>query len=311
MYFDAARRQTLLDGPDTANDYFEVDHITYQALPLDPQNWEKGIGINSSVFRARAQDDDDPRYVVKVCNFGEEISVPWVVRRRKRFSREISAMQTARDLGKENLVVMLLGHGAIRMSRGDRTHQCFVMEAADRTLNEHLSGAALFTMQQRVLLCVDLLRCVKALHDIGVYHRDLKPENIFFIGNQWKVGDLGLVGFRGEDAELDGREKIGPPKWMSPEAFNRAYCLLRADNAFIDRVLDDRSDVYQLGKLWWYVMQGDIPNGCLHSRDLVYGSSELYGVFLKPMLQYRRSERPTLNQLERKLAPLMRSYTIA
>lgn len=311
MYFAWDRRQTFLDGPQTNRDYFEIDHVTYQALPLDAQEWWKGIGINSSVFRAKSQDSDEGAdFVVKVCNYGEEVEAPFLVARRERFRREIYAMRMARDSGKGHLVISLLGDGLIETA-DKRMQRCFLMEAADHTLEDHLSGEQEFSLQQRFVLCADLLRAVNALHEIGIYHRDLKPENILFAGNQWKIGDLGLVGFRDEDAELDSREKIGPLRWMSPEAFNKAYCLQRPDNGFIDRILDDRSDVYQLGKLWWYIMQGDIPNGCLRSKDLVHGCPNMYSIFLKPMLRYQRLERPTLAQLEGNLEPLMRTFAAA
>jgi serine/threonine protein kinase len=306
MYF--RRERTLLNGVSTPHDYFEIDNATYQALPLDFNDPYKGIGINSSVFRARPE--DGPEEIVKICNYGEEGTNERLVARRRRFYREIEAMERAVTEGKENLVVRLLGDGFVRMRNDNRTHKCFLMESADRTLDEHLGGKEAFTLQQRLLLCIELLRAVRALHEIGVYHRDIKPENIFLVGDRWKIGDLGLIGFRGQDADL-AREKIGPPTWMAPEAFNKAYCLLRDDNTFIDRNLDERSDVYQIGKLSWYILQGDIPNGCLKSRDLVHAGEQIYGSFLKPMLRYRQQERPTLSDVENNLAPLMRLHSLA
>lgn len=310
MYFHRDTHRVQLHGAWTRRDYFEINHITYLALPLDDADIDKGIGINSSVFRARPADGEGGTHIVKVCNYNDENTNPHVMRRRARFSREIEAMRLALEHGKDDSVVRLLGNGSVVLGKY-RTHRCFLMEAANATLAEHLGGEERFTMQQRLLLCVELLRSVRALHDIGVYHRDIKPENVLSIGGHWKIADLGLVGFRDDDANWEGREKIGPPKWMSPEAVNKAYCLLRDDNDFIDRELDEHSDVYQIGKLSWYILQGDIPNGCLLSRDLVHGGDQMYGTFLKPMLGYRRPDRPTLKQVEERLRPLMRLYSIA
>jgi serine/threonine protein kinase len=120
---------------------------------------------------------------------------------------------------------------------------------------------------------------------------------------------LGLARFRQDDTEAESREKIGPPKWMSPEAFNKAYYVSRPANNFIDRCIDERSDVYQLGKVCWHIIQGDIPNGCLKSKDLVEGGGHLFGSFLKPMLRYQRIERPLLSELGERLAPLIQAHS--
>jgi hypothetical protein len=97
---------------------------------------------------------------------------------------------------------------------------------------------------------------------------------------------------------------------MSPEAFNKAHCIQRAENGFIDRRLDERSDVYQLGKLCWHIIQGDIPNGCLKSKDLVEGGQSLFGSLLKPMLRYQRCERPLLSEVEANLVPVIRQHSL-
>jgi serine/threonine protein kinase len=260
---------------------------------------------------------------LKICNFAEESNGAKIVARRSRFDREINAMKLALEQGKGNLVVNIVKDGIIELaeshSRFPNQHEqplpkkhfkCFLMELADCTLDTYLDKNLEITLQQRLLLCSGLLQSIAALHDIGIYHRDIKPENIFCFGNTWKIGDLGLVEFRGSDAEIDTREKIGPPKWMSPEAFNKAYCLLRPDSEFIDRTLDDRSDVYQLGKLCWHVLQGDIPNGCLKSKDLVIAGDDVYGTFLKPMLRYRQAERPLLRDIGIALSPILRKHSL-
>lgn len=312
MRFDFESGHVILHGVDTRWDYFDIENVSYQALPLD-ENSEKGLGINSSVFRAvRADSDGSDVLIVKVCNFADGGTNLKAITRCKRFQREIQAMQRSLDAGKHNLVVQLKGAGTVRVKWkwGERTHQCFLMEPAKLDLDEFLKKETAISLQQRLSLCADLIRSVRALHDIGVYHRDIKPQNILRCEDGWKIGDLGLVGFRDDDSVVDSREKIGPPRWMSPEAFNKAYYIQRTDNTFIDRQLDERSDVYQLGKVCWHIIQGDIPNGCLLSKDLVTGDESLFGSFLKPMLRYQRAERPLLSEVEDRLAPLLRRHSI-
>lgn len=313
MYLDPRTRCVVLNGVDTRWDYFDVDNVTYQALPLR-ENSDAGLGINSSVFRALPGGGSEASgLVVKVCAFADESPNVKHIARRKRFMREIEAMELSLAKGKHNLVVRIKGKGEVRVDiqkRGKRTHQCFLMEPARKDLGEYLAEETDISFQQRLLLCASLIRSVRALHDIGVYHRDIKPGNVLMCEEGWKIGDLGLVAFRGDDSEAETREKIGPPTWMSPEAFNKAYCVQRQQNSYIDTRLDERSDVYQLGKLCWHIIQGDIPNGCLKSKDLVEGGQSLYGSFLKPMLRYQRCERPLLTEVEASLTPLIRQHSI-
>jgi serine/threonine protein kinase len=249
--------------------------------------------------------------VVKVCNYAKESVNPKIVARRDRFFREIDALELALEKGKQNLVVVFKGSGEIvaKSKYGKSTFPCFLMEAASSDLKEYLDAEIDISLQQRLVLCGDLIRSVHALHDIGIYHRDIKPENILLCEDGWKIGDLGLARFRQDDTEAESREKIGPPKWMSPEAFNKAYYVSRPANNFIDRCIDERSDVYQLGKVCWHIIQGDIPNGCLKSKDLVEGGGHLFGSFLKPMLRYQRIERPLLSELGERLAPLIQAHS--
>jgi serine/threonine protein kinase len=317
MRFVSENRRVELHGVETFKDYFEVDNVTYQALPLDEKDSTKGLGINSSVFRAvEAEAGGPPSLVLKVCNFADDSNGKTPVARRERFRREIRALQLSLEHGKENLVVRLKGVGKVRVSwmfrerTRERTHQCFLMEPAELNLGEYLEKEKEISLQQRLSLCADLIRSVRALHEIGVYHRDIKPENVLRCDEGWKIGDLGLVGFRDDDSEAESREKIGPPRWMAPEAFNKAFCILRSNNGFIDRKLDERSDVYQLGKVCWHIIQGDIPNGCLKSKDLAAGDQTIYGNLLKPMLRYQRAERPTLSEVETQLIPILKRHSV-
>jgi len=145
MRFASENKRVELHGVDTFDDYFEVDNVTYQALPLDEKDSTKGLGINSSVFRAvEAESNDSPSLVVKVCNFADDSRGEKPAARRDRFKREIRAMQLSLQHGKENVVVRLRGVGEVRVNwmykerTRKRMHQCFLIEPAEQNLGEYL-----------------------------------------------------------------------------------------------------------------------------------------------------------------------------
>lgn len=106
-------------------------------------------------------------------------------------------------------------------------------------LNETLQGLKhrreSMTLEQALVLFIDVATCLVGLNNNNICHRDLKPENIFLYtdtNNQLraKVGDLGLA----KNLEVRMTEAPrGTPYFMAPEQF--------------DYNADIRSDMYALG----------------------------------------------------------------
>lgn len=107
---------------------------------------------------------------------------------------------------------------------------------------------------------IHLLRQVcDALHEAhsqGIIHRDIKPSNIFAAhrGGRHDVAkllDFGLakpVNHSSDDAELTGEGMIsGSPRYMSPE------------QAVGETEPDQRSDIYSLGAVAYFIMTGRPP----------------------------------------------------
>lgn len=86
----------------------------------------------------------------------------------------------------------------------------------------------------------------------NIVHRDIKPENIMITrAGQTKIADLGLAkSMNGQNPELDLTETgtgLGSPKYMAPE---------QAHNA---KTADQRSDIFALGGVLYFLLTGEAP----------------------------------------------------
>jgi len=278
-------------------EYCNIDAVDYVITSLDDNNLDAGIGVNGSVFTAvRADSRDEPGHSVfalKVCRYNRNAP------QARRFDREIKAMNLA---AKSNLqfVVKYYADGTCSVSSnngGIETHQAILMEKAEMDLKQYLEGNEI-QIKQRFLLCYKILQALKELHDIGVYHRDIKPENVLFMGNDCKLGDLGLIRFRDEDDSCDGSdEKIGPAGFMCPEAINKKYSIRHKGDSLVTWQVEGKSDVYQVAKLIWCILFGSIPNGIVKGSDLgeIKKHDYLYGNYFKKCLLYNQISRPSIS----------------
>lgn len=300
MYYDNTNKIICLDD-DIMRNYFQVLH-TDKILTELYEDAESGKGKNSSVFLATDPNNEEPEYVVKFCNYHDHLTTRAAEKKRMRFEREIRSLREALDHKKADFLLSIVDHGTERI--GDYSFMYYVMEKADGDLSQFLEVEKL-TIQQKVILCDGLLQALKALHSLGIYHRDLKPDNIFFKGNQWKIGDLGFIAFRDDDFDLDGRtERVGPAGLMSPEATNKHRAIRDNPEFIIDCSIDNMSDIFQLGNLFWFIFQGDVPTGQVFIDDFRVGDEEIFSNILFPMLQYAKQRRPQIPELDKAFEPI-------
>jgi eukaryotic-like serine/threonine-protein kinase len=139
--------------------------------------------------------------------------------------------------------------------------------AADGTyyyVMEYLPGLSLAELVERygalpparvVYLLRQVCGALREAHAAGLIHRDIKPSNIFAarrggIDDVAKLLDFGLVrpSARTRLAHLSAEgEILGTPLFMSPE------------QATAGRELDERSDIYSLGAVAYYLLTGRPP----------------------------------------------------
>lgn len=109
---------------------------------------------------------------------------------------------------------------------------------------------------------------------------------------------MGLIDDRNREYTLDDyREKIGPMGFLSPEAINKTFGDWSRMPQKEQREICEKSDIYQLGMLAFFVLQGEVPVGCIARSDFVEqsGHQEDFLSIIRNMLQFRKSRRPALN----------------
>jgi serine/threonine protein kinase len=269
-----------------------------------------GKGKNSSVYRAVDPNGDDEDLIIKFCQYHNLIRGTLAEEKRRRFIREIDAVKLATSLKCDKYLIGVVNDGYYPLSP-DCAIPYYVMEEADFDLGDYLEKTEL-SVQQKLLLFFKIMKAMQALHSINLYHRDLKPDNIFSVDGEWKLGDLGFASFRDDDLMFDGfNQKIGPAGLMSPEATNKLLANRNYPNFGGDCDIDAKSDVYQLGNIFWFIMQGDIPTGQLLMDDYRGEDPEVYEKILYPMLQHAKSRRPSILDVLQHCEPIFKRHGVA
>lgn len=118
------------------------------------------------------------------------------------------------------------------------------------------------------------------------------------------------MAFRDEDELYDKKnEFIGPKGWLSPEAMNK---YLSYDDSMykFDCKIDHQSDIFQLGKIFWYILQGNVPIGGISRSDFFDRREEVYSL-LKYMLNHSKKKRPlTIDYVINDLKQIIQKYSL-
>lgn len=283
------------------------DNVDYVLSPLS-EDYGRSKGGNSNVFKITDPQTEEV-LIIKFCKY--DVNAPTVpvnnIKRIARFGREIEALIISKQNEFQNVIQYFFDD---YREIGNKKFHYYVMEKADDDLTNYLDTNDI-SEQQRFLLCIQILNGIKELHSKEIYHRDIKPDNILFVNKVWKVGDLGLVDHRNSDFDIQEiGERIGPIGWLSPEAANKYLNEgeSKANKFEFDCSIDAYSDIFQLGKLFWYIFQGNIPIGQIKKSDFKLKDKEIFDI-LYTMLNHSKT-RPTLQEVEAGFQLRYSSYAI-
>ncbi len=282
--------------------FIEYDEKTYLLKNIN-EEYKSSKGGNSSVFILYDPSDDEEEKVIKISNYARpnRRTSKFNNKRYSRFIQEIEALKKAKKAHSEN-VVDIYFDGVKKIDNLEFPY--YVMEKGTTDLTDFmLTKSDYLDNTERVKLMVDVYNSIKQLHSIGIYHRDIKPDNIFLFNlNEeenitWKIGDLGLVKQRDRDNDDIG-ERIGPFGWISPEAMNK-YLTEKA-NIGHDCTIDDKSDIFQLGKLFWFILMLNVPIGqiCIDDFSISIKNKQTLYDIIYGMLTQSKTNRIGLDNLD-------------
>jgi CheY-like chemotaxis protein len=113
---------------------------------------------------------------------------------------------------------------------------------ADNLL-KHLTRRTTFDEQSALAIMRQVLRGLRAAHDLGIVHRDIKPENILLNKDRMAfITDFGVA----TSQDIVQKELAGTPDYMAPEQL-RCEPVVAA------------SDLYSCGVVLYRLLTGELP----------------------------------------------------
>jgi serine/threonine protein kinase len=193
---------------------------------------------------------------------------------RKRFYREVR-LQAKLD---HQHIVPILGMNM------DDDPPWFVMPMAQENLREHLERVG--PGEERLWIFEEVADALAFAHENGVLHRDVKPENILLFETESgslsaALADFGLGKLRERDTSplTSSDAKLGTVQYAAPEQWSDA------------RDVDERADVYALGKVLYELLMGEIPypDSAMRIKDVASTYGYIVEKAIEPAPNHRYS----------------------
>jgi eukaryotic-like serine/threonine-protein kinase len=182
-----------------------------------------GGGRTGAVHRATDKTTAKPCIVKLIAP--SVVALPGVA---QRLERELKQLERVHSAG----VARVLASG----KRGDETWVATELIEGARTLSEAITARGPIPVDDAANLVEVIGEALIEAAQVGVVHRDLAPKNVLFAGQ-----DVKLINF---SLPVPTSERVpGVPEFVAPEQVE-------------GRPVDQRSNLYSLGALYYYVLTG-------------------------------------------------------
>lgn len=197
-----------------------------------------GEGGQSNVYKTR--DSNNKLFAIKIAKIqgGDK-------KRIQRIKQEIELIKKLKDSPN---VINIYDDNSRELDDGSTDSQevYYVMDYAPYGSLKH-NDFYLNDIETSLSLFKEVLNGISDAHKAGIIHRDIKPENILLYPTQKTVAvaDFGLGRLTTDDTTLtEADEILGPRFFMAPEQYKKPSSA------------NERSDIYSLGKLLYFMLTG-------------------------------------------------------
>lgn len=157
---------------------------------------------------------------------------------------------------------------------GENKVRWLAMELGNQNLRQYVEQHGPLKPEKLMSSGSNICDAISALHMSDFIHRDIKPDNFVWDTKQdiLKMIDFGLakrinedVSARPMDTFTQIKEFVGPVFFSSPELIEYA--------ANKKHPVDHRSDIFQIGKVIWFMATGKISAGVPSKKDCPMGGA--------------------------------------
>lgn len=169
---------------------------------------------------------------------------------RSKFIGEGFAVNRINQLFPEAHIVKIYNYGQMKNADGREVPFILMEYIEGKNLSSIIKEKTL-SFEDKVIIIIQLIGALEAVHSTGVLHRDIAPDNIMLLeGSEIKIKLIDFGVAKHDVAWLSGTSYgaiYGKPAYMSPE-----YLEGESD-------IDYRSDYYALGVLMYELFTGNLP----------------------------------------------------